>query len=141
MLGNRTTSRLTALDGARLLIVKQRALIDNYKALDQANLKAIAVLEEENKRLRDKLKTNAPKILAAPARIQLKRNKSWRRSAFLGVREALWMAPTALVESVGIPLLALLIGAATAVGGLIVWAVQRLLLLAAGAVGYLEDSK
>ncbi|MCK1543354.1 hypothetical protein IVB12_15670 [Bradyrhizobium sp. 179] len=74
-------------------------------------------------------------------RVRPGKASSWRRSAWLGLRDGILTAPDRLFLAIKTPLLGTIFGAAVVVGSLIAWLVARPLILIVGLCGFLVEKK
>jgi hypothetical protein len=102
----------------------------------EAQDKLIANLTEENERLKPKRRD-----VKFAERVRPGKASSWRRSAWLGLRDGILMAPDRLFQMIKLPLLGTIFGALTVVGSLAAWLVARPLILLVGLCGFLVEKK
>jgi hypothetical protein len=98
--------------------------------------KLIANLTEENERLKPKRRE-----MVLVDRVKRGKASSWRRSAWLGLRDGILIAPDRLFQMIKLPLLGTVFGALTILGNVATWLIARPLILIAGLCGYLVEEK
>jgi hypothetical protein len=116
-----------------------RMLAKEIKAKDAQLLeqdKLIANLTEENERLKPMRRK-----VKFVEKVRTGKASSWRRSAWLGLRDGILMAPDRLFQSLKLPILGTVFGALTILGNVSAWLVARPLILIAGLCGYLVEKK
>jgi hypothetical protein len=98
--------------------------------------KLIANLTKENERLKPMRRQ-----VKFVERVRPGKASSWRRSAWLGLRDGILMAPDRLFLVLKMPLIGLIASAAVVVGSLIVWLFARPMILVTGLCGFLVEKK
>lgn len=137
-MSNNTISPLVrhVIDTTVGVIARQLKLAEH--TIEQQD-KVITNLEDQLADLRKRVPERAePK---KNPRVKAERNKSWRQSAWLGLREGFWFAPTNLIEEVGVKLLGLIIGIFWVASSLTIWALARIVFPILGLCGYLVERK
>jgi hypothetical protein len=123
----------------QLLINANQALVENchrFERLCTEQQKLIDNLTAENDRLKPK-----PKQLKTITQTRFGRNASWKRSAWLGLREGVLLAPSRLIEAIKTPGLAFVITGACVVGSVLLWVVARPVILISGLCGFVIEKK
>jgi hypothetical protein len=105
------------------------------RLLDEQD-KLITNLTEENERLKPMRRE-----VKFVERVRPGKASSWRRSAWLGLRDGILMAPDRLFQSIKLPLLGTFFGALTILGNVSAWLLARPLILVAGLCGFLVEKK
>lgn len=126
----------TLLDIAKQRIdenIMQRAIAAEY-AVEQQQ-KVIENLEEQLALLKPE-KRLIPK---KNPRVKLARNASWKRSAWLGLRESVWFAPLNFFELVGANLAGLVYGVFATLVAIFGWILARPGMIVFGLCGYISD--
>lgn len=98
--------------------------------------KLIANLTEENERLKPPAKKMIGVLKSKPGK-----NKSWRNSAWLGLREGIWMAPSVALKHLGPPVGMLAAGVVLLVGKLLLCPIGILVTTGLGLCGYLVEKE
>lgn len=102
--------------------------------------KIILNLEGQNVALRKLAAIKKREKPKASLRVKLGKNPSRMRSAWLGIRESLWFAPLAFVETTAIPVFATIGSALMVLFALGVWVFSRPLILISGLCGYVQET-
>jgi hypothetical protein len=98
--------------------------------------KLIANLTEENERLKPPAKK-----MTAILKSKAGKNPSWRNSAWLGVREGLWMAPSVWLKHLKQPVIMIGAGLILLIGKLLLCPIGVLVTFGLGICGRLVEEK
>lgn len=112
---------------------RQIKLLENQ--LEQQD-KLIDNLTAENERLKPMRRQ-----VKFVERVRPGKASSWRRSAWLGLRDGILMAPERLFQSIKKPLIGTVACAAVVGGSLLVWTIARPVIVIAGLCGFLVEKK
>jgi hypothetical protein len=102
--------------------------------------KIILNLEGQNATLRKLAALKKREKPKASLRVKLGKNPSRLRSAWLGIRESIWFAPLAFVETTAIPVIATIGSAVMVLFAMGVWVFSRPLILISGLCGYIQET-